>query len=99
MNFPGTFTLCITLRTILNFRALNYHIGQSFITIADKLCITVCPSSGTCFHLKGDVDKVIDMATDQGYSGPKTGEGVFMGGHSLGTTCADNLIQGYSFDY
>ena len=67
--------------------------------IADKLCISVCPSSGTCFHLKGDVDKVIDMATDQGYTGPKTGEGVFMGGHSLGTTCADNLIQGYSFDY
>ena len=22
-----------------------------------------------------------------------------MGGHSLGTTCADNLIRGYSFDY
>ena len=67
--------------------------------IADKLCITVCPSSGTCFHLKSDVDKVIGMATDQGYTGPNTGEGVFMGGHSLGTTCADNLIQGYSFDY
>merc|ERR1712151_483597 len=52
--------------------------------IADKLCISVCPSSGTCFHLGGDVDKVIGMAKDQGYAGPSEGEGVFMSGHSLG---------------
>ena len=32
--------------------------------ILDKLCITVCPSSGTCFHLHDDVNKVIGMATD-----------------------------------
>ena len=32
--------------------------------ILDKLCISVCPSDSTCFHLKSDVDKVIGMATD-----------------------------------
>merc|ERR1712151_521195 len=67
--------------------------------IADKLCISVCPSSGTCFHLGGDVDKVIGMAKDQGYAGPTEGEGVFMSGHSLGATCADNLVQGYKDKY
>ena len=39
------------------------------------------------------------MVTDLDYAGPKTGEGVFMGGHSLGITCTDNLIRGYSFNY
>merc|ERR1712151_1427508 len=67
--------------------------------IADKLCISVCPSSGTCFHLGGDVDKVIGMAKDQGYAGPSEGEGVFMSGHSLGATCADNLVRGYEGKY
>ena len=32
--------------------------------IADKLCISVCPSKGTCFHLYDDVNKVIGMATE-----------------------------------
>ena len=67
--------------------------------IADKLCISVCPSSGTCFHLQGDVDKVLGMAKDQGYTGPTEGEGVFMSGHSLGATCADNLVRGYENKY
>ena len=67
--------------------------------IADKLCISVCPSSGTCFHLQGDVDKVLGMAKDQGYTGPSEGEGVFMYGHSLGATCADNLVRGYEGKY
>ena len=67
--------------------------------IADKLCISVCPSSGTCFHLQGDVDKVLGMAQEQGYAGPTDGEGIFMSGHSLGATCADNLARGYEGKY
>ena len=67
--------------------------------ILDKQCISVCPSSGICFHLHDDVNKVIGMATDQGYAGPTDGEGVFMSGHSMGATCADNLVRGYSYNY
>ena len=67
--------------------------------IADKVCIQVCPTSGTCGHLKSDVEKVIGMAVDQGYGGPTEGDGVFMSGHSLGATCADNLFQGYSSSF
>ena len=60
--------------------------------ILDKVCIQVCPTSGKCGHLKSDVDKVIGMAVDQGYGGPTEGTGVFMSGHSLGATCADNVV-------
>lgn len=39
------------------------------------------------------------MAKDQGYAGPTEGEGVFLSGHSLGATCADNLARGYDGKY
>ena len=67
--------------------------------VLDKQCISVCPSSGRCSRLHGDVNKVIGMAADQGYTGPTDGEGVFVSGHSMGATCADNLVRGYSYNY
>ena len=67
--------------------------------ILDKFCISICPSKDACFKLYNDVNQVIGMATEQGYTGPSQGKNVYVAGHSLGTTCADNLIQGYSFGY
>ena len=67
--------------------------------IADKFCISVCSTASLCGHLQTDVSKVIGMAKDQGYTGPLVGEGVFMSGHSLGSTCADNLVRGFTGQY
>eukprot|EP00929_Paragymnodinium_shiwhaense_P110232 TRINITY_DN7706_c0_g1_i1.p1 TRINITY_DN7706_c0_g1~~TRINITY_DN7706_c0_g1_i1.p1 ORF type:complete len:615 (-),score=187.49 TRINITY_DN7706_c0_g1_i1:537-2381(-) len=61
-----------------------------------RLCIIQCPSSSLCSTWHGQVQGLIDKS---GFKVTNAKEQVFVAGHSLGATCANYMVQGYSYDY
>jgi len=61
-----------------------------------RLCISQCPSSGTCFLLKRAIDSAVAKSN---WKGRNSKEDTFVAGHSMGSVCAKSLVTGYGFDY
>lgn len=65
-------------------------------SVFQNLCIISCASGSLCFHLKSVIDAAVAKS---GFKGTKPQEDTFIAGHSLGATCANNLVTGYSYNY
>lgn len=64
--------------------------------VFQKLCIIKCPTSSTCFPLKDQLDALVKQS---GFKGANPKEDTFVAGHSLGATCANYVVQGYSYAF
>lgn len=59
-----------------------------------KLCIQICSTPSLCFEMENKVNKIVEKAVSEGYTGGVAGsDDLFMSGHSLGGTCASTLTQ------
>jgi poly(3-hydroxybutyrate) depolymerase len=64
--------------------------------VFQRLCIISCPFVKFCSVLKGRIDEAVAKS---GFKGKNPKEDTFVAGHSLGGTCANNLLQAYSYEY
>jgi len=65
-------------------------------SVFQNLCIIQCAAASTCFPLKQTIDAAVAKS---GFKGNNSKEDTFVAGHSLGATCANNLVMGYSYNY
>lgn len=66
--------------------------------VLEKMCISEClgKNKTACAPLKLKLDALVKTS---GFVSKDPTKDVFVGGHSLGSTCANNLVQGYDFQY
>ncbi|GMH59636.1 hypothetical protein TL16_g02868 [Triparma laevis f. inornata] len=72
--------------------SVNLHV--IILGFKTRKCIQVCPSSGTCVLLHNQVQASLELLTTSGFKGDLETD-VHLGGHSLGGTCVNQLVQGY----
>jgi len=65
-------------------------------SVFQNLCIISCPTSSACFPLKSTIDAAVAKS---GFKSNNSKEDTFVAGHSLGATCANNLVTGYSYNF
>jgi hypothetical protein len=64
--------------------------------VIKNLCIVACPNKAVCSPLKHRID---DAVAKSGFKSENPKEDTFVAGHSLGATCANELMQGYNYEY
>jgi hypothetical protein len=64
--------------------------------VFQRLCIISCPFAKGCLPLKSRIDAAVAKSSFKSKD-PKSD--TFIAGHSLGATCANNLVQGYNYDF
>lgn len=65
-------------------------------SVFQNLCIISCATSSLCSPLKKTIDAAVAKS---GFKSTNSKEDTFVAGHSLGATCANNLMMGYSYNY
>ncbi|KAK3257679.1 hypothetical protein CYMTET_33245 [Cymbomonas tetramitiformis] len=63
--------------------------------VFERLCIIQCSGKGACLVLHQAVEGAIAKAVKAGFPLVDKSRDVFIGGHSLGGTCGNYLMQGY----
>jgi hypothetical protein len=76
--------------------ATNVRLTVVVPEVFKRLCIISCPFTKFCSPLKGRID---DAVAKSGFKGKNPKEDTFVAGHSLGGTCAHNLMQAYSYEF
>ncbi|GMH94006.1 hypothetical protein TrST_g4045 [Triparma strigata] len=94
-NVPNTnyTTPLVSLQEEVAASMINLHV--IVLGFKTRKCIQVCPTSSTCFLLHNQVQSSLDLLETSGFTGSLETD-VFLGGHSLGGTCVNQLVQGYS---
>jgi hypothetical protein len=64
--------------------------------VFQRLCIISCPFSKTCAPLKARLDAAVAKSS---FKSKDSKTDTFIAGHSLGATCANNLVQGYNSEF
>lgn len=64
--------------------------------VFQQLCIIECPFSSGCFAFKSRVDAAVAKS---GFKSTDPKQDTFVAGHSLGATCANNLVVGYGYAF
>ena len=93
-NVPNT-NYTTPLMAVQDELSSQFNVWVSVLGFKTRKCIQVCPSAGTCFLLHNQVQSAISQAVEKGFNGDVETD-VILGGHSLGGTCVNQLVSGYS---